>query len=449
MTYSATPIQVLTYFVVGRDKSTAVADEIVRNTDMTAGDSDHLIHWYDNAPDGDWLKDVISVIQKVNPDSPWLVVRSIRDHWDEEKAKKYETDFSDYPTVLFELGKKYSELKKWPDAERVLKAYDAVSPDYVGYEALAQVYLAQKQDDHWLATLQEYLQQPDFGLQHSLIQEEIADHYMDEGKFAEALPFAQDASATASAAGIECEAAVQAGLGDWTKAENLIRDEISHYSFSPYHWYAWCIRTGHGDRAAASAALREFISGLGSRASDESRLEEAILGIVEDKPDDAIDALRRRFTNIPGPNSPLYTAILCDAKDDADARAAALEQSIQWKKDNPPVGGLAELLRDTLKAGPQSIPDPAAVDRLVKDAESKSDLHTVVTVYYCLSRYLDHHGHSDLATDYLHRCVGKTDKADRDFWATLLVDDALRRRGEDPLELERAARPTHQISLSP
>lgn len=118
--------------------------------------------------------------------------------------------------------------------------------------SVAKVYQAQKEDEKWLATLNEYLSKgQDYGLQDSLVQEEIANYYMDKGDFKSAVPYADAASATASAGGMFCSANAHTGIGDFATAEQLYKDEIDHYSDTPWRWYRWCAdgAWGHGGGA--------------------------------------------------------------------------------------------------------------------------------------------------------------------------------------------------------
>src|SRR5207302_4456551 len=99
----------------------------------------------------------------------------------------------------------------------------------------------------WLATLQQSLDQPDYGLQHATTRVRIAEYYMARGDFAKAVPYAE---AAASQSGAEwardCAANAREGIKDWAHAEQWVKENAEHYGHLD-RWLAWCRRTGHGD----------------------------------------------------------------------------------------------------------------------------------------------------------------------------------------------------------
>jgi len=450
LTLAAIPLyrMEMIYQSYGPGTSLNTLNDIVGNVDITSRDLDCLLYLFTNQPRNAWTDDLVGMLTNVAPDSPLLLARAVRDHWDPDNAKKWEADSGGYPTVAFALGSQYLKLKQLSDAERCFKNYITVSPDELGYDSLASVYHQQRDDARWLATMLEYLQQPDYGLQHAQIQMKVADYYMDKRRYADALPYADDAAATGAGWALECQAAAHAGTGDWDGAEKIIEDEVQHYSSDPYGWFAWCVRTGHGNRFAASAALHDYLLNLGDRTDDAARIHAFVLDIAESRPDDALTVLQQRMDRLHGPVSGLHIAMLADAKNDAATRDTALAQSVESSKNNKPLGAYAALLRDTLRAGPKALPSEAAVDRLARDAGP----YYAVTIFYCTACFLDHRGHTDAATACLKRCMGLVPQdgpAGRDFFDIILADAALRARGLDPLALERAARPVHDASLYP
>ena len=247
--------------------------QILGNGDFDVFDMDAAMQ-YQHAPNpNQWVLDEVDHLAKTSPDSPQVMAWQICYHFNATDAAKYEAEQGDYPTVSCALGQTYVDRKQWADAERCWKKYIAVSPDYEGYEALAKVYQAQKEDEKWLATLNEYLSKgQDYGLQDSLVQEEIANYYMDKRDFKSAVPYADAASATASAGGMFCSANAHTGIGDFATAEQLYKDEIDHYSDTPWRWYRWCAQTGHGDMAAARKMYEDFVLKKGERMTADDLL---------------------------------------------------------------------------------------------------------------------------------------------------------------------------------
>jgi tetratricopeptide (TPR) repeat protein len=405
---------------------------IVSNSDLTAPDLETYVIFNQGRENDPWVADLLKHLRQVSPESPALVAADIRAHWDASKAPNWEADHGDYPTVALALGKKYTEMRQWTDAERCLRKYITVSPDYVGYEALSQVYKNQKMDDRWLATLNEYLTHgSDYGLQYANVQSEIAHYYMNKRDFKKALPYADAAASTASAWGLLCAADAHTGVGDWTTAEQLIVEAMNHYSESPYNWYVWCSRTGHGDIASAGQSLADYFAGKGSKLGMEDTARFAFLKMGQLKNTEALTILRRRMKLWPGPNSALHIAAIDDELHDVADRDAMLDRIQSLPDHNEPLGRFAALLRDAIKSGPAAAPDAAAIDSILKSATANDR----VCVWAITGRFLEDRGHSAEAVGYFKRCIDGKEYGDDRLW----VDTELRQNGQDVWALDQAS----------
>ncbi len=383
-----------------------------------------------------------SWIHYVSPLSPLVIAQQIRAHWDDAKAVAWEAQHGTNPVVAFALGSKYAQLRRWTDAERCFNEYIASSPDLRGYEALADIYRQQNQDDRWLATLSQFLLQPDYSLQHAWVQVEIAHYYMARGQYEKALPYADAAAQTASGWAMVCDAGAHTGVGDWDGGQQIIKDEIDHYSDSPFRWYAWCLHTGHGDRAAAAAATRAYFTTRPAPLNSQETLQLACLDMLENRQKEALQVLSQRVTSDPGAISPLHMAIIADAMNDTAARDSAMKVVAALPDQKSTLAKFGAVLNDAMQAG-SATPDTDKIDAILTTADAADR----ISIFYLAGRYLENHGNSDQAVAFYRRCMFNFSGYNIDL---LLDYDALRHHGLDPMKLEQAvAGPTTRTSLEP
>jgi hypothetical protein len=417
----------------GSDSAAKVSVAIHQNADPTSFDLEKLILSYRDNTDNNFIKRTAARLRRASSHSPLLVALAVRDDWENAiaDAANWENQLADQPTVMLALGEKYVSLKRWNDAERCLKRYIERSPDRAGYERLADVYKSQNQDDRWLKTLQEYLDSaPGYDLSHAQVQVQIANHFMAGSDYYKALPYADAAAATGAEWALQCAARAHAGVGDQATAQRLLGESNDAYGRGSISLYEACIRDGQGDRAGTADASRHDFLARDTLTSEEL-LRWATLEMLEKDDAAAIKIWKRRMDADPGPVSALHIAILKDADHDFAGRDAALKQIAALPGQSAPLCRFAAILCDAIAAGPDAPPDATAIDKLLLGASPEVQIE----VCYLTARYLDSHGHKDQATAYLRRCcIGQyTSHGD-----LLLAYDALRSRGIDPVEVERA-----------
>ncbi|HEX4125317.1 MAG TPA: hypothetical protein VHY37_11370, partial [Tepidisphaeraceae bacterium] len=361
---------------------------------------------------------------------PWIICGQIMYHWDPKKAAIWEASPKGYPSIEAALGKRYSELHQWQDAERCMKSYLAVSPDLAGYRALADLYQAQGRENLWLATLEDYLNKtPDASFDHAKVQKEIAEHFMDEGKYKEAIPFADATAQTQSLRGLLCAAKAHTGIGDFAGAEHLYREEMDSYSDSPFMWYTWCVQTGYGRLADARKALGAYFAAQGPYLPSEVLLQKAFVDFADGKTASAISGMKERNWQSPGPLSTLHILAFADDADDTAIRNEELLRRWSYLAPEQDLIKLVAQLSRGYRSGSDGRIDLRAIDALAAATPDKSDR---VTINYLTANYLNKRGHKDLAAYYIKRCYTGFSGycADR-----LLVDKLARELGLDPLRL--------------
>jgi tetratricopeptide (TPR) repeat protein len=197
---------------------------------------------------------------------PLTVAMQISRAWDSAKplADKYEHDYADDPLVLDALAARYFELQRYDDAERTAKRYAEIHPSYPSYRVLARIYKTKKDHDHWRQTLEKAIKLPPYGLEQASVQDEIAHDLLAHKAWKEAAVYGDAAAKSYSGWSMLTAARCHEMLGDWDKAEQLVKTISVRYDTRMFAWMCWCHRTGHGDIHSADEFVRGRIATWGS-----------------------------------------------------------------------------------------------------------------------------------------------------------------------------------------
>jgi hypothetical protein len=253
----------------------------------------------------------------------------------------------------------------------------------------------------------------------------IANHLMDQGKFAEARTYAEAAAATWAGDGMACAARCYEGLQDWDNAELWIRRLGERYSPAyNMEWYLWCKSVGHGDVDAARRAAAEWVQAAGLRGSGQERNACGVFFILEKEPRKALDVFRALFEKSRGAFHGLYVAMLADELGDARLRDDTLDSLINGPKSNKTTVAFARLLRDWLAGGKEARFDRAAFDAVIDKYERSAQSMTQVL----LARMLLGRGQAEVATGYLLQAARTKVPM---LWFRAMAVSLLRERGID------------------
>jgi hypothetical protein len=251
--------------------------------------------------------------------------------------------------------------------------------------------------------------------------------------FKSALPYADAAAQTASAAGLFSSSDAHSGIGDWSGAESTLTDEMTHYSDTPMYWYRWCTRSGHGNVAGARKAMEDFVFNKGTRATSQDLMNAACAQMSGGDLKGALSTFTRRMSEGPGPTSGIYIALLNDELHDTAARDAAFAQVQSLPEHASRLGQMAALLAKAMRANPPGMLDPIAIEKLVNGA-TESEQASILAM---AGRYLEDHGHKANAADYYKRCVAMNTFYVERFW----IDPDLQAQGVDTWTLDPGASP--------
>jgi tetratricopeptide (TPR) repeat protein len=376
----------------------------------------------------------------VRPSSP--VARAVFAETDKNLdpvlAEKWEKDPTAGPGLLGALGRRYIAEKRWSDAERCLSSSIAMSPDRWAYRALANAYKAQGQTDKWKETLENFLKQEDYALDHAQVRNEIAREFMDKGRYKEALPYAEGGAQSGAAWAMWTASLCREGLEDWAEAEQWMRAVSERYDNNTSDWLWWCKRTGHGDVKAALAHAKPQLARQ-ARAFEGDAAQVFNFGnvlVVAGEPRLALELSRRINDRNPDPNLAVRVAILADATGDAALRDRTLAQVV----GNPIIRGTAtrkclDVIREWLAQADvdKTSPDLARIDAILASMPRGRG-----NPAYFVAQFLDNHGRKEDATSYYGILAAKAPEG-TDERFRILSRIALRDRNLDPDKV--AARP--------
>ncbi len=311
---------------------TALYFKLVGNQDDVVRDLIILIRSYGNQDPG---KQTLDTLLTISPYSPMARKVLVQYHWDDiqEKADQWDKGSAPYPGLSSSLAERYTNLGRWDDAERCLKAAIKVLPsDLVLYRQLATIYEQQGQTDRWLATLEEYLKQPDYGLEHFAVQSQIAHHFMDRKQWEKALPYAEGAAECYSAWGLSCAAACNEGLQRWGKAEQYYRACSERYRSSSLDWYFFCRRTGEGDLEGAHGFAKAYIEKLADLTVQPDPFDLITFYLLEDEPEKALSEIEKMLGKNPDADDAFWMALIADQLKDAKKRDVSLNRRESWRR---------------------------------------------------------------------------------------------------------------------
>jgi tetratricopeptide (TPR) repeat protein len=362
---------------------------------------------------------------EIDPRSPFAMSQVVYSDWDaaKDRVPGWLKLAGEAPPLLYVLGKKYSELKQYDEAERYLRRFIRQSPDATVYEMLAANYKTAGDRKRWKETLDEFLEKvEDHGLDHARIRVRVANDFMDHQQWAEAQPYADAAAETWAQWAMLCAARCHEGLKDWDTAELWARRAIERYPDSTWSaWYRFCKRTGQGDLAAARAWTEARLEAVRGRPDLADPRTAAYFYWSIRALEQARDAMSQASERDPLDSSRLLAlALIAGELGDTARRDAAFESL--WTKHRgqaPRANQVCRVLRQWLAQGGKGEPDLASVDATIEelDPDLRGDLE------FFVGRLLKDHGKPELGKPYLAR-VSESPGANE--WLRIIAAEAIR-----------------------
>jgi tetratricopeptide (TPR) repeat protein len=343
---------------------------------------------------------------------PAAVATQIRRNWKETepRAEFLERTYADDPVVQSALRDRYLQLKKYEDAERCGKQKLSIAPDFVSYRRLAEVYKANKQMALWKATLEKSLELPDLGLEGTTVQTMLALYHMDRWEWETALPYAKAAAESGAGWAMQTSARCHEMLGQWTKAEALMRAISERYESDAFDWMVWCYRTGHGDKAAATDLARKHFESLGTAPTPGELEAIGMYYLFRREPDKALPVFEKMFERARYVYDAMQCAMTADLLGKADLRDKYLEKALQIGRRKGPKAPdgtyfrVAKLMKAAVPPGTIKDFDFKELDGALDDARNASNRCDTNLAYF-VAIFLKNRGEVEKSRHYLVRCA--------------------------------------------
>jgi tetratricopeptide (TPR) repeat protein len=343
-----------------------------------------------------------------------------------EQLADWDKRAQDDPLALVKLARHYY---KGHDYAAAIRCYDrsyTLSPEANTAKELAWTYRESGQEDKWLPTLEDYLDEEDYALGHAQIHQLIANDYIEKGKWADAEPHALAAAQTWSAWGLLLAGRVYEGLGRWDESEKWSREATENYpSYSGHEWYLWCRRTGRGDTAAARKHFDTFLQLDWVQKAE--RGENYLF--VDDMLSGRYQQALERIQAIPEYADDTYwqtqVTLLAKRLGDEKLYAASMDCLVklsedQFRKRQPHFPDVIVAMQKLQREGSLDDASLADVDRQLE----KFSLWARCNYWYFLGEQLALQGHQDLAEAYWRRALesGQTNKYNATFAGQRLAE---------------------------
>lgn len=406
--------------------------EIWRNVDRVSLDFVQLMRAYaGNQRESVWLSETI--MKKTSPRCPLARAMQVTGNWEhiQAKVKEWDKESAPYPALSLDFGMQYLRLGRLEDAERCFKAAIKVAPSELEYyQQLAKLYRIRGDWDRWLSTLEDYLEQPDYGLSHFSVQSTIAFHFMWRKEWQKALPFAEKAAQCYSAWGLTCAAECHEALQNWEEAEKYYQATSERYRDDSMAWYLFCRRTGQGNLDAARRVAEEYAK---YREGVEGGYSYPLITyyLLEGHPEKALPVIERAAASGCYSSDLLWLALVADEAKDTEKRDAALARIRSLAigdEEEPepaptPLALLAELIQKDLAQGGKGQIDVETVDKLFVSFSG----HDRICFNYGIARYLGLRGQHEVADRYGKRCMGwpRMDAAFRTLAGAMLLEHGI------------------------
>lgn len=326
--------------------------------------------------------------------------------------------------------------------QQALRRYIDLSPDVWAYQRLAGQFRREGKIDQWKATLDECLQQPEFGLEHAALRVQMANFFMEQGQWEQARPYAEEAAESWAEWAMLCVIRCYQGLED-DENEGVWRERIAERYPKLQHMldhYIWSRRTGRGDAKQLQQALDPQIAAAAPKTPARSQYRvglfyqlsgqpQAALAAYQKDADDRRDARAASFDD-------LWAAAVAQQLGDGQARDAALRRVAGLEgAEVATYRDVAQWLQKCVAGKPGEPADVASARQIVAKA-SPSDRTGLSGI---IGRFLDSIRQADEAVEFYRMAVAEP--AGRFGASYAFICAVMRDRGLDPREGRPAAKP--------
>ncbi|MFW6114485.1 MAG: tetratricopeptide repeat protein, partial [bacterium] len=416
---------------------TPIVRQLVSHYDITMPDLRHCYRMPGLQKQS--IPHLLKCLAIINPDSPLAVCIRLDNKWEDypEQLARWAREYREFAIVQLLIGMHFIDEERYDEAVDCLKVAVEKAPAKSTYMVLAEAYYDQDREAKWLATLEEYLEQPSRSLGHTHVRALIAKRLRKKGQWKKALPYGEAAAQSYAAVGLRAAAYCHEGLGNWEEAKHYFKANADRYPRGgSVRWYMFCRRTGKGEVGAMRQRAKAYLDDPATRRDDKERpTDVAAFYLLEGDLEEALSLYEKRFDTDNSPYYGVHAALVADQLGQTERRDTLLEQVVKKgpehtndETDHPAWNDikLAERFLDDLKQGGEAAFDIEAARKLHAD----DDRHVQPNVDYFLGKYLEQRGKEDQAIKCWRRCMASNVMrcANRTLGCWELI-----RRGHEPI----------------
>lgn len=249
--------------------------------------------------------DLAKWMRKLSLNSPMRYSELILLDWDniKDQADDWETKYSGYPCLHFSMARVRKPRGELDRAIEHYHHYLSLVQDPRGYIGMAEaMYMKDRTSDEWISTLEKAMHCEDYFLSHSDAAQRAASTLMRDGRYEDALSWAERAAESGSGGGLISLVEALTGTGDFAKAEYVCMASSKRYQDG--NWYQWCMGTGKGNLKAAWKFEQERIKERYLPGAPEAELTFALHDAMTGNNTRALETLVRISKNRPADQEP-------------------------------------------------------------------------------------------------------------------------------------------------
>jgi len=393
----ALPVVLEIYRNLGSRISLPVEDRLARHGDRIEPDLSS------SATKHATKKDLANWSNAVCPYRPETFLRLVAENGPEvqQRLPAWEAQFQNHAVMLSTVASAYRSAGQPADAQRTLQRIIELEPTWQSYSALYDFYAVENDEEQMEATLKKMQSLPTQGLESADTAQRLAYLYMHRGDWKKAEPFAREAAASYAGWGLQCLSAYAEGVQDWELAEDLQKAQSQRYEATSHKWWAWCERTGRGDKAAARRLAETYWNRLQPPFPRDVIWWRGISKLADHDSAAAEKIFTQGYRDIAGDEIPaalaILIALLADERGDTQTRDLNFATVAYLWKPNAPFPELVNLMQCYLREGAQAKWNEPEFDRLLMSSTSDD----VVMLYYFAGKFLSLHNQPQLAQQYL------------------------------------------------
>ena len=379
---------------------------------------------------------------QLDPFSPRAHAEVIKHDWEIGAARiaEWEREFAGAPIVMRAFADRYDGVNDVAATQRCLAAYLKKSPDFWAYRKLAETYRAQGDVDNWKKTLDEFLTQEDYGLEHAQVRVEIARHFMRQKEWDQAQPYAEDAAESWAEWAMLCAIQCYQGSGD-AQREGVWRGRLTERYPNAQHYidyYFWAKRSGSDDADQLGEQLEPLMEAMAEQAPAKDQHQVGAYFQLNKRLKEALAAYRKAGADAKEPRyafAACFRAVLiAEELGDADARKEALQAAKEIR--DPALGQFRKLAAWLEHETAQDKQQPIDIKTAQQIADNADDQDRP-GINYIVGRILELRGRAEESKAFLDAAA--TDEAAAFSLSKVLACAALRDRGLEPGKLDDEA----------